>query len=30
MLEHSQSISIEAVLSSEHPGWALNQRMLFK
>ena len=29
-LEHSQSIIIEAMLSSEHSGWALNQRMLFK
>lgn len=30
MLEHSQSVSIKAVISSEHPDCALNQRMLFK
>ena len=30
MLEHSQSISIEAMLSSKHPDWALSWRMLFK
>lgn len=29
-LEASQSISIETMLSSKYPGWAQNQRMLFK